>query len=318
MSANRDKKPVLVVPSPRRSIGTLVRRDPEPILDPSGTDLEQLVGFLFDHLDVADSTRSQYRREVGSFLNWIRMTGNRVDQTLLIRWKHHLQSRSDIGTGSKNKQLNLARVVLRELHRWYPNVFPDLTKGVKGFRVTRTHKRTPLSDEDIDRVWLYLESSRDLRTKAIIGLLYFQGLRRIEVTRLTVEDFDLRGDTLYVHGKGRDDKELIDLHPKTVRILDEYLRTNNLRSGWIFPSRKTSKGLSSNMIWRIVKRMHAELGITNNVHSYRKAFTSKLIDSGLNLLEVREYTRHRDTSQLQTYYDRLNKNRTLPTYYSAF
>lgn len=39
------------------------------------------------------------------------------------------------------------------------------------------------------------------------------------------------------------------------------------------------------------------LGISRNVHAYRKAFTSKLIESGLNLLEVPLYTRHRDVSQ---------------------
>ena len=71
------------------------------------------------------------------------------------------------------------------------------------------------------------------------------------------------------------------------------------------------------MIWRIVKGVHRQVGIPKNVHAYRKAFTSKLIDSGLNILEVRQYTRHRDVSQLQVYYDRLDKGRTLPVYYKA-
>ncbi len=72
------------------------------------------------------------------------------------------------------------------------------------------------------------------------------------------------------------------------------------------------------MIWRIVTYVHRTLGITTNIHGYRKAFTSKLIDSGLNLLEVKAYTRHKDTSMLQVYYDRFDKKRTLPTYYETF
>ncbi len=64
--------------------------------------------------------------------------------------------------------------------------------------------------------------------------------------------------------------------------------------------------------------VHKRLGIRKNVHAYRKVFTSKLIESGLNLLEVRQYTRHRDLSQLQVYWDRIDKRRTLKTYYEAF
>ena len=94
-------------------------------------------------------------------------------------------------------------------------------------------------------------------------------------------------------------------------------RSTNLKSGWLFPSPRTERSLSSNMIWRIVTHVHRTLGVTTNVHGYRKAFTSKLIDSGLNLLEVKAYTRHKDTSTLQVYYDRFDIKRTLPTYYET-
>jgi len=36
------------------------------------------------------------------------------------------------------------------------------------------------------------------------------------------------------------------------------------------------------------------------------------------MLEVRQYTSNRGMSQLQVYYDRLDKVKTLPTYYGAF
>ena len=176
-----------------------------------------------------------------------------------------------------------------------------------------------MTDEEVERTWKYLDSDGDVRTRTIIGLLYYQGLRRIEVVRLRVEDFNEESQTLMVHGKGRDDREPVDLHPSMVAILREYLETNELRSGPLFPSReRPNKGLSSNMIWRIVTGIHREVGIKKNVHAYRKVFTSKLIDARLNMLEVRQYTRHRDVSQLQVYYDRIDKNKTLPTYYEAF
>lgn len=299
--------------------GTFVTDDSGRSVTHLEADLPRMAQFLFDHLDVSESTRNQYSREVIPFLNWIHRTKNPVDPTLLIRWKRHLQRKTDIGSGTKNKYFTVARVLLRELHRWYPKRFPNLVDGVKGFSVSNVHKRSPLTDDDIQKVWMHLESTGDLRAKLIIGLFYFQGLRRVELTRLTVEDFNRDAKTLMVLGKGREDKEPVDLHPKMVAILDKYLRVENLKSGWLLPSTKMKgKSLSSNMIWRIVMNVHRAVGITNNVHSYRKAFTSKLIDAGLNLLDVKQYTRHRDTKMLQVYYDRIDKKKTLPKYYEVF
>lgn len=148
--------------------------------------------------------------------------------------------------------------------------------------------------------------------------MYYQGLRRVEVGRLRVEDFNPHTKTLLVWGKGRDDKEAVDVHPSMAAILSAYLRHTRLKSGPLFPSPKgQGAGLSSNMIYRIVIAVHQRLGITKNVHAYRKAFTSRLIDAGMNLLEVQSYTRHKDVSQLEVYYDRLDKTRTLRRYYRA-
>lgn len=295
-----------------------VRRKTGSIPDYSDGRLGTLVEFLFDNfLDVSENTRTQYKRVIRPFLNWIDDNNGQIDPTTLIRWKRHLQSRNDLGSGSKNKLLTVARVFLRELHKWYPHRFPNLTTGVKGFQISQLHKRQPLSDDDLKRIWEYLDVNGDPRTRVIVGLLYFQGLRRVELTRIRVEDFHPSTRTLFVQGKGRDDRESVDLHPNTVQLLGDYLEQTNLRSGWLIPSPRTDRALSSNMIWRIVTQVHQTLGITTNLHSYRKAFTSKLIDSGLNLLEVKAYTRHKDTSMLQVYYDRLDKKRTLNRYYIA-
>jgi integrase/recombinase XerC len=272
----------------------------------------------FEGIGVSETTRVQYERSVIPFIKWV---GKRpLHQNILLDWKRHLQSKTDIGTGTKNKYLTVSRVFLRELNR--TGILPHLNQEIKTFRVTKVHKRLPLTDDDVRNVLSYLDGdSVDSRTRVIVGLMYYQGLRRIEVSRLSVDDFNRGDQTLLVWGKGRDDKELVDLHPRMVTILVNYLKEQNLKSGSpLFPSvrRRQVGSLSSNMIWRLVTAVHKELGIHKNLHSYRKVFTSKLIDSGLNLLEVRQYTRHRDVTQLQVYYDRIDKNRTLTTYYKMF
>jgi integrase len=276
------------------------------------------VNEVIDTIDISETSRCQYKREVLPFLRWL--GPNQLHPNVLLDYKRYLQSRTDVGTGTKSKYLTVARVFLRELYRL--RVIPlDVTAGIRSFRMTRPHKKSPITDEEIRRLWEYLDSPEaDPRARVIIGLMYYQGLRRVEVGRLRIEDFNPGAKTLLVWGKGRDDKEVVDCHPKMVVVLSEYLSRTQLRSGPLFPSRKRGKGesLSSNMIYRLVMKVHRQLGITKNVHGYRKVFTSKLIESGLNLLEVQSYTRHRDVSQLQVYYDRLDKTKTLPTYYATF
>jgi integrase/recombinase XerD len=292
-----------------------------PLPDGSFESRLEVVQNVLSLMDVSEETRTQYNREIVPFLMFLDKSGGRFYPSLLLDWKRHLERRKDIGTGTKNKYLTVGRVLLRELHRLYPSNVPDLTSGIKSFRVTKVHKRVPMSDEEVRTVWGCLESkgASYLRTKVIVGLMYYQGLRRVEVSRLQVEDFNTQERTLLVLGKGRDDKETVDVHPRMVEVLTDYLTEMDLRSGWLFPSKKNvGMGLSPNMIWRLVMGIHRELGITKNVHSYRKVFTSRLIQSGMNLLDVRTYTRHRDITQLQTYYDRIERTKTLPMYYDSF
>jgi integrase len=259
------------------------------------------VAAVLDGMDVSVATRVQYGREVRHFLAW---AGTRpIHPNILLDFKKHLKARGDISSGTKAKYLAVARAFLRELYR--AQAIPtDLTIGIKGFKVSRAHKRAPISDADIERAAKFIsDDQEDARSRLILALLLFQGLRRIEVTRLLVEDFNRNGKTLMVLGKGHDDKVAVDLHPRTAAILTEYLAKNGPKSGPMFPS----------------SRNHKELGISDrNAHAWRKAFTTRLIRSGMNLLEVSGYTRHASLEMLQIYYHRLEKTKTLPQYYAAF
>jgi hypothetical protein len=43
-----------------------------------------------------------------------------------------------------------------------------------------------------------------------------------------------------------------------------------------------------------------------------------LIESGLNLIDVQAYTRHKSIEQLKVYYDRISLRKSLPAYYAVF
>ena len=53
---------------------------------------------------------------------------------------------------------------------------------------------------------------------------------------VNVSDLDLVSAIAFIRGKGQDDKELIHLHPETVKALKLYLKTNKIADGVLFKS----------------------------------------------------------------------------------
>lgn len=284
------------------------------VISPTTT-LEEMIGRVFDVTDLRPSTRRTYVHALRIFTAWA--AGRPLDATILVAYKNHLRDRRDLAAKSKNLYLAAARTVFRQLFAL--GVLPyDASALVKSFSVDPGHKRPPVTDTQVKRAFDYLTRCRDARLVLILNLLYRQGLRQKEVVDLRVEHFNEHDATLAILGKGRDDRELIHLHPETVRALRTYLYGRRMKDGYVFPSRKRPSGhIGTNALYKIVMAVHDACGIANSPHSWRKVFTSKLIESGMNLLDVQAWTRHRSTDQLRVYYDRLSLTKTLPTYYAA-
>ena len=287
-----------------------------PVVVTPEMSISDMVSRVFDCTDLRPSTRRTYVHAAKAFIAW---AGSRpLDPMILADYKNALRARTDLAAKSKNLYLAAIRTVFRQLFAW--GVLPfDASKGVRAFEVANGHKRPPVTDAQVKAAFSYAERSSDKRLTLILNLLYRQGLRQKEVVDIRVEDFDEHAGTLAILGKGRDDREAINLHPETVRAIRAYLAESATKSGYILSSRKRSGDhLGTNALYKIVMEVHAACGITNSPHSWRKVFTSRLIDAGLNLLDVQAYTRHRSLGQLQVYYDRIAFRKSLPTYYAAF
>ena len=126
---------------------------------------------------------------------------------------------------------------------------------------------------------------------------------------------------MMVHGKGRDDYELIDLHPHCVEVLNKYLQATKKKSGPLFTSdsnNSKNKRLTTRSIRQIVKKFMIKNDVKKFVHGFRHFFTTKLIAELDDLLIVQEFTRHKSLEMLQIYNDRIRKQEELPKYYNTF
>jgi len=222
--------------------------------------------------------------------------------------------------------LATARIFLKELNRI--GVLPrDITQNIKSFSQGKKHKRSGLDETQVSKIIRGLSemtlTPMNTRMMALLSLLIFQGLRQIEIVRLDVTDINLETSNAMIQGKGRDDKEMIDLHPETVKALRKYLTVNKLADGPLFVSNSNNgKGqrLTTKSVREIVGKLLVENGIEGKTtHGFRHFFTTTMIKQfGGNLLDVMQYTRHKSVEMLVVYNDRIRKSEDLPKYYRAF
>lgn len=265
---------------------------------------------IFDTLDIQPSTKSEYQKRILKFFRY--METQTITRDLLLAYKQYLRDDNTLGISSKNKYLTTARIALREMYR--QGLTPiDLSVGVSSFQQNIKHKVNGLTEEEVVKICNYLKeqdnSFKNKRLKALAALLFFQGLRQIEICRLDFNDIDLANGTINVLGKGRNDKEHIHLHKTTTKALRSYSRASQAKYGPAFYSlngRNKGQRLTTRGLRQIIQNLFSELGIEKTVHGSRHFFTTELIKHyKSDLTTVARFTRHNSLEMLTIYNDEI-------------
>ena len=280
---------------------------------------------VLNNLNVSHKTIKHYKELTVHFFRFIEQNGYKLKQPILLRYRDHLQHIS-LKPNTKRSYFNAAKVFCLLLYN-LGYIKADLTKDllnqtIKGFQMSKHHVYG-ISRAEVKQITCYMStlpsSFVNDRLKAIISLLLYQGLRQIEVHRLNIEDINFHKNQLFIQGKGRDFKEIVYLHPKTVTALRVYCGYLE-RKGPLFVSchNKTKRLAATLSIHYIVKARLRGLKIERSIHGFRHYFVTQLIDyyKG-DLAMVSMYTRHRNLSTLQIYNDRILNEKDLTNYYAA-
>lgn len=265
----------------------------------------------FDNLDVSEATRADYIARLTPFINFI--DNNQFNLNTFLEFKRELRSRDDIATSTKNKYLVSARIFLKELHR--RSILPtDITHNVRNFKLDKRHKVNGLDDEEVALLeqWCH-QNAWDYRNVAIMCLLFYHGLREKEIVALNWEDMKWNTNTLWVSGKGRDDKEPVFLMGITRQALRKYYKTREAFDiqqrprGAMFRSRsiESRKGrVTTRGLRHIVMKAFDEAGIYKTVHGLRHTFVTRLVkEFNGDVTKIAKFSRHRSYEMIQIYND---------------
>lgn len=155
------------------------------------------------------------------------------------------------------------------------------------------------------------------RQRAMIYLLYFGGLRLIELRQLCWEDIDWDNQYLNLKRKGGDRHRL---RPRSSQVLfneiKRYARTQlppeqtfsqeAQLQGPLFAG-KSGRPLSERSLSAVIKRQLARCQLRSEIsaHSFRKACATEMYLETRDLLAVRDFLNHADAKVTQTYIDKV-------------
>ena len=187
----------------------------------------------------------------------------------------------------------------------------------KGSRIKRN--KVILLKEQVLAIIEYAESLgtiKGARDTAIISILGGCGLRRDEVSCLTIKDYSSSRALLYVHGKGN--KERIADIPKNAKDkLDVWLSLRGEHEGAIFCriskhdtifNNKTK--ISGQAVYNVLESMAVGVGIKKiHPHAMRHYFGTTLIRKGVDIVTVRDMLGHESVSTTEKYIDESSEAR---------
>lgn len=165
------------------------------------------------------------------------------------------------------------------------------------------HRPRPYTQEQIDRM---LATGAYRRTRVMILLGGYQGLRASEIAAVHADDVDLDAGTLKVLGKGGR-LDYLPLHDMIRAIAP------SMGDSWWFPARGGRQGhIKGQSVSDLLHDARERAGIVDHQltgHSLRHSFGTELVRRGANIRAVQELMRHESLQTTQRYTQVLDEDR---------
>lgn len=167
---------------------------------------------------------------------------------------------------------------------------------LKKLPAPRCPKSTPRPIDSV-HIRTVLLGRLHLRTRAMILLAAFAGLRVHEIAKIHSRDFDPATGTLYIEGKGGK-TAICPLHADLV----EFLKRAMPRTGYWFPSYKyPGTHIKGRSVGRVISDAFERKGIEMTAHQLRHSFGTDLVAAGIDIRVVQVLMRHESIQSTAIY-----------------
>lgn len=215
-----------------------------------------------------------------------------------------LATRGHCAVGTRRNEIAAIRAFCTWLQR-QGHIRRDPMIDIANPRLPRRVSRA-MNDDAADKLWAALP---DKRARAIVALMLEVGLRRVEVSRAQVGDWDRLGRTILVTGKGGHQR-LLPIGDHVARVLAEYLVDRGSSNAGALIQQDAAYGngpLSPPRIGALMRRWMRVAGVKEaawdgrGCHSLRHTCASRVADVEPDLRVVQYLLGHANLQSTQIY-----------------
>lgn len=226
-------------------------------------------------------TRNYSHRSIGTYIHQLNEIENyykcSIDEVNSDQVKNFLQysiTERNLSVSYINQVISAVKILQQDV----------LGKSWESIRIKRPRgiKRLPvvLSKEEIKSI---IETTRNLKHRAILAVIYSAGLRIAEVISLLPSDIDSDRKQVRVQGKGNKYRYTL-LSENTLNMLRMYWRAYR-PVRYLFEGQKKGQPISRETIQKVFKESCKRAGVKKQatIHSLRHSFATHLLENGVNL-----------------------------------
>lgn len=149
-----------------------------------------------------------------------------------------------------------------------------------------------------EHLTVLLESINRRRTRAMVTLAAYAGLRVHEVAKFKGEDLDHIANIITVAGKGGK-TALIPAHPAILAVAEQMPR----RGHWFpaYSAQTDAPHITSTQVSRVIGNAMRRAGFEGQAHQLRHWYASTLLDEGVDVRIVKEMMRHESLASTEIY-----------------
>ena len=268
--------------------------------------LEFFIDFLSSKKRFSSHTIRAYRTDIEQLID-------HLGEDILIKDLNKYDLHEYVSTISKSitsKSLSRKIATIKSLFKFMvaENIIENNIS--KSIRAPKISKKLP-NHLTIDEMNLFFDKSLDmvempLRDLSIIDLLYSTGIRVSECASILISNINFKNNSIKILGKGKKER-IVLFGDKTKKNLMRYMDQENIQiDGYLFISgNKKSKNnyITTRTIYNIVKKYIKFISSNEKLgpHSLRHSFATHLLQTGSDLMAIKDLLGHSSLSSTQIY-----------------
>lgn len=236
------------------------------------------------------STLDKYIRDITAFMIWCK--GSELNKSLVLQYKTQLIEK--YAPASVNSMLSSLNAFFA-YNEWY-----DLkVKALKIQRRIFASKENELSKAEYERLIYAAKQMKNKRLYYLMQTICATGIRVSELKEISVSAVKCGQATINCKGKIR----IVILPKQLCKILMDYIKENNIKSGTVFVS-KNGKPLDRSNIWSDMKKLCESAGVSKDKvfpHNLRHLFARTYYSIQKDVVRLADILGHSNVNTTRIY-----------------